>query len=318
MKLRVLFMGTPAFAAASLKRLLELPEIDVVGVFCQPDKPAGRKLILQSPPTKVLAQEHGISVYQPVKLRTEEAFSLISELKPDLIVTAAYGKILPENILHIPPLGCLNVHASLLPKYRGSAPIQWAILQGESQTGITLMKMDVGMDTGDIILQEPWDIGIETTTPELMTELAQVGATLLADNLMAYAEQKLPLFPQDDTLATYSPPIKKEQGLIDWQQSAWQIYNQIRALAQWPGAYTYFEGKRYKLHKARCFSSEELNFAGMTQEPGRVVSNGKDAFLVATGEGYLEILQIQLPSGKTLAAQECSHNFPVGQGFGDA
>jgi len=287
-------MGTPEFAVPSLKALIESEE-EVIAVACQPDKPKGRGLEVSSPPTKILAERHGIPVLQPQKIRTEEFFNKLKSLNPDLICVVAYGKILPKNILDLPPYGCINVHASLLPKYRGAAPINWAIIRGERVTGITTMKMDEGMDTGDMLLKRKMPIDDEDTGETLSEKLSDMGAGVLIETINLLKEGKLNPIPQDHSQATYAPILKKEDGRIDWRKSAEEIRNLIRGVLPWPGAYTTLEGKLLKIYKARVTEG--------SGRPGEVIKSDSEALRVATGIGAIDILEIQIEGGKRLKTE---------------
>src|SRR5215470_7308821 len=247
--LRLMFMGTPEFAVPSLRVLLE-GEDAVVGVFTQPDQPSGRGMTLHAPPVKILAEAHNVPVFQPQKLRTPEVLARLHEWRPDLIIVVAYGKMLPNAILEFPPLGCINVHASLLPKYRGAAPIQWAIAQGESETGVTIMCISERMDAGDILLQRTLPIEKTDTGGSLHNKLSQLGAQALREALQLLKHGQLSARQQDEAEATYAPIIKKEDGRIDWTQEALVIERRIRAFNPWPSAYSTFQGKLLKIFKA--------------------------------------------------------------------
>jgi methionyl-tRNA formyltransferase len=293
--MRIVFMGTPEFAVPSLKALIE-SEDEVVAVVTQPDKPKGRGLEVTSPPTKVLAEKHGIPVFQPQKIKTEEFFNELKKFSPDLICVAAYGKILPKNILELPPYGCINVHASLLPKYRGAAPINWAIIRGEKVTGITTMKMDEGMDTGDMLLKREIPIDDEDTGETLSEKLSHVGALLLIETIRLLKEGKLTPIPQDHSQATYAPMLKKEDGNIEWKKPAEDIRNLIRGTLPWPGAYTTLDGKLLKIYKARVSEG--------SGKPGEVIKSEFGILRVATGKGALDILELQIEGGKRLKTEE--------------
>ena len=292
--MKIIFMGTPEFAVPSLRALIESGE-DIVAVVTQPDKPKGRGLEIVLPPTKVLAEKHGIPVLQPAKIKTEEFFNELKKFSADLICVTAYGKILPKNILDLPPHGCINVHASLLPKYRGAAPINWAIIRGEKVTGITTMKMDEGMDTGDMLLKEEVPIDDEDTGDTLSEKLSEIGARLLIETIRLLKEGKLNPIPQDHSQATYAPMLKKEDGKIDWQKSAEEIRNLIRGALPWPGSYTNLEGKLLKIYKVRL--------AGGEGKPGEVIKSESGILRVATGKGALDILKLQIEGGKKLETQ---------------
>jgi len=286
--MRIVFMGTPDFAVPCLARLIQDGH-DIPGVFSQPDKPRGRGYTLTPPPVKELALAHGIPVHQPAKLRDGEAERLLRELAPELIVVVAYGKILPPQILEIPPLGCVNVHASLLPKLRGAAPIQWSIIGGDEETGVTTMYMAEGMDTGDIILQRRTPIGPEETAGELFARLSALGAQCLAEILPLLAQGTAPRIPQDEAAATYAPMLDKQTGMIDFSKSAREICCLVRGVTPAPGARTLCGGKLLKVHRA----APAPGFAG---EPGRVLDDKR--LVVGCGDSEaVELLTVQ-PEGK--------------------
>lgn len=291
-RFRVIFMGTPDFAVPCLARLVEIS--DVVAVVTQPDRPKGRGQKLLPPPVKVFAQEHGISVYQPVRVKAPDFVDVLRGLAPDLIVVVAFGQILSKEILSLPPLGCINVHASLLPRYRGAAPMQWAIVRGEKETGVTTMFMDEGLDTGDMLVRETLPITQAMTAAELHDAMMKLGADVLEKTLFSLSEGTLKRTPQDDALSTYAPLLDKEVGRIDWKKSAQEIHDLVRGLNSWPGAYTMLEGQKFKIWRTRL--------AEGTAEPGEIVSVTKQGLLVGTGEGMLEILELQAPSKKKMAA----------------
>ena len=291
-RFRVIFMGTPDFAVPCLARLVEIS--DVVAVVTQPDKPKGRGQKLLPPPVKAFAQEHGIAVYQPVRVKAPDFVDVLRGLAPDLIVVVAFGQILSKEILSLPPLGCINVHASLLPRYRGAAPMQWAIVRGEKETGVTTMFMDEGLDTGDMLVRETLPITQAMTAAELHDAMMKLGADVLEKTLFSLSEGTLKRTPQDDALSTYAPLLDKEVGRIDWKKSAQEIHDLVRGLNSWPGAYTMLEGQKFKIWRTRL--------AEGTAEPGEIVSVTKQGLLVGTGEGMLEILELQAPSKKKMAA----------------
>jgi methionyl-tRNA formyltransferase len=303
--LRIVFFGTPEFAVPSLRALLD-GEDEVVGVVCQPDKPSGRGHKLATSPVKDLATAHALPVLQPPKLRTEDALTPLRELQPDLIVVAAYGKILPPSILTLPRLGCINVHASLLPKYRGAAPIQWAILRGETVTGITIMQMNEGMDTGDILLQRETPIGDDETYGELQARLANLGAVALRQALSSLKRGELRPRPQDDAAATAAPMIQKEDGRIDWSRRAIDIARAVRAYNPWPSATTTLGGTLLKIHRADVVATT-------SGAPGTVHVRGSDT-VVACGEGALRIDQLQLAGRKSLSAAEFIRGVRIASG----
>ncbi len=285
--MRIVFMGTPDFAAAILKRLIDTGR-NVVGVFSQPDKPVGRKQIIMPTATKVVAMEHNIPVFQPAKLRDGEALKIMQELKPDLTVVAAYGKILPKDILDVAPLGNVNVHGSLLPKYRGSAPIQWSVINGDKVTGITTMYMAEGMDTGDMIMKFELPIGENETAGELFDRMAELGAESIEKTLELFDNGEVKGIPQNDEEATYAPMLKKEMGEIDFGKTAEEIRNLVRGLNPWPTAYTFLDGKTVKVHEAATAEG----FCGSEGE----LLDGK-RFIVGCKDGAVEFLTVQ-PEGK--------------------
>jgi len=311
--MKVVFMGTPEFAVPSLEMLIK-ENIDVIAVVTQPDKPVGRKRIITPPPVKKVAIENNIPVYQPVKVKDEEFVKFLISLKPDLITVVAFGQILSRQVLEIPKIGCINVHASLLPKYRGAAPVQWAIINGEKVTGVTTMWMDEGLDTGDIFLQESLEIKKEWTALELFNELAILGGKLLVKTLEHIKSGNIIRKPQDDAQATYAPMLKKEIGRIDWNNSADEICNLIRGTYPWPCAYTIRQGKEIKIFKARHFPSSNAPAPGKFR--GLVKNEG---FLVGTGTGDILITELQEAGGKRMKATEylIGHQIEEGDLFAD-
>ena len=285
--MRIVFMGTPDFAAAILQRLIDTGR-NVVGVFSQPDKPVGRKQIITPTATKVVAMEHNIPVFQPAKLRDGEALAIMQELKPDLTVVAAYGKILPKDILDVAPLGNVNVHGSLLPKYRGSAPIQWSVINGDKVTGITTMFMAEGMDTGDMIMKFELPIGEDETAGELFDRMAELGAESIEKTLELFDNGEVKAEPQNEEEATYAPMLKKEMGEIDFGKTAEEIHNLVRGLNPWPMAYTFFDGKSIKIHEAKAIE-------GFSGEEGTLLDEKR--FIVGTKNGAVELITVQ-PEGK--------------------
>lgn len=283
--MRIVFMGTPEFAVPCLSALIE--KHDVLAVFTQPDKPKGRKQILTPPPVKEEALKHNIPVYQPKTLKDGEAFKLLSEIKPDVIIVVAYGKILPKEILELPRYGCINVHASLLPKYRGAAPIQWSIIDGEKETGVTAMQMDIGLDTGDMIKSASLTIGENETADELHDRLSALGAKLIIETLESVEDGTATLTKQDDSLSNYASMLSKDISPIDFTQSAQAVHNKVRGLNSWPSATAIMDGKRIKIHKTKL--------ADACGQAGEIVS--LEPFIVACGSDAIEILELQ-PEGK--------------------
>ncbi|HBR17715.1 MAG: methionyl-tRNA formyltransferase [Deltaproteobacteria bacterium RIFCSPLOWO2_12_FULL_43_16] len=301
-------MGTPEFAAPSLKTLIAAGE-DVAAVVTQPDKPKGRGKHLSPPPVKELALKYNIPVLQPEKIRDEAFINIIQKLRPDIIVVIAYGKILPKAILDIPPKGCINVHASLLPKYRGAAPINWAIINGEKETGITTMLMDEGMDTGDILLTERVEIQDNDTTDSVYEKLKDIGANLLIKTISGLKKGMVRPIDQDDSYATYAPMLKKEDGRIDWAIKPEEIRNLIRGMYPWPGAYTRWEGKQLKIFKAQVASEERTS-----EEPGVIIKTSTDGIYVATGAGILLITELQPENKSKMSASEFIKGYKIGKG----
>jgi len=293
--MRIVFMGTPEFACPTLKVLIERGE-QVVAVVTQPDRPKGRGQQTLAPPVKLLALEHGIPVLQPVKVRHPDAIEEIRALQPDLIVVVAFGQILPKALLEIPTRGCINVHASLLPRYRGAAPLNWCIINGESETGVTTMMMDVGLDTGDMLLKSVTPIDPDEDTSSLHNRLSGIGAELLAETLDLAAQGLLAPEKQDDALTCYAPMLKKEDGLIDWGKDAPGIKNLVRGMTPWPGAFTYLDDKLIKVYRVQSASG--------SGNPGEVLAAGRDGIEIACGEGSVLIHELQLEGKKRLPAAE--------------
>ncbi|QPD05833.1 MAG: 10-formyltetrahydrofolate:L-methionyl-tRNA(fMet) N-formyltransferase [Candidatus Nitrospira kreftii] len=309
--MRIVFMGTPAFAVPSLEALLRSDD-QVVGVVSQPDRPKGRGQQLVAPPVKLVAEGAGIPVLQPLKIRTPEFLQALSSWQPDLIAVAAYGRILHTPILTLPPKGCVNVHGSLLPKYRGAAPVQWAVINGETETGITTMLMDEGMDTGPMLLQERLEIMPDDTAGTLAPRLAELGGRLLVETIAYLKAGTLTPKRQDDTQATLAPLLKKEDGLINWTMSAASLANRVRGLSPWPGAYTFLGEERWNVW--RVVSSKSAG----TDKPGTIVAVDKQSILVATGEGLLDLQEIQTANSKRMPVSQflTGHKVTVGMRLG--
>lgn len=286
--MNIVFMGTPDIAAESLQALI-LAGHNVLAVFTKPDRPVGRKQIMTPPPVKVKALEHNIKVYQPETFKDGEAYAILKELNPEIIVVVAYGKILPKNVLDLPKFGCINAHASILPKLRGSSPIQWSIVTGETKTGITTMLMDEGIDTGDIIDISEIEIGENETAEELFDRLSVLAGKLLCETLEKIKNGTATKTPQDNEKATYAPMIKKEMGLIDFNKTAKEVHNLARGLYSWPGAYFILNNKRIKVHK-----TEIVNLSGM---PGTVIKCDKE-LVIACKEGAIRLSEIQVEGSK--------------------
>lgn len=293
--MRIVFMGTPEFAVPSLAALLH-SDHSMVGVVTQPDRPKGRGQELAASPIKQLALQHGIPILQPLKMKDPAFLEPLARWKPDLIVVAAFGRILPKVILDLPPKGCINVHASLLPKYRGAGPIQWAIIRGEHETGITTMLMDEGMDTGAILLQEPVAIEPNDTAGSLSAKLAEAGGRLLIETLVQLEKGTLKPRPQDHSRATMAPLLKKEDGLLDWSLPAAELASRVRGLSPWPGAHTYLGEDRWVIWNA---SVHDPSPAG--KPPGKIVDASKEGLLVATGAGLLRITEFQPANSRRMS-----------------
>jgi len=307
--MRIVFMGTPDFAVPSLQALIDAGH-DVCAVYTQPDKPQGRKQILTAPPVKTLALEHDIPVFQPNTLKNEDEQARLRELAPEVIIVVAYGKLLPKAVLDIPPHGCINVHGSLLPRWRGAAPIQWAVIAGDEMAGVTTMQMAEGLDTGDMLLTYETKVGEKETAGELFDRLAQSGAELLTQTLVKLDE--ITPRPQDDAQSCYAHMLDKQMAVIDWSKSAHEIDCLIRGLNPWPVALTTLSGERLKV-----FAAEKANGNG---EPGTVLeADPKKGLTVACGEGALRLTEIQLVGGKRMKATDFlrGHTIEVGTKLGE-
>ncbi len=300
--LRIVFMGTPDFACPTLKALIESRH-DVVAVFTQPDRPKGRGQQLAPPPVKTLALSHTIPVYQPRRVRAPEVIDQITELSPDVIVVIAFGQILPQALLDIPRLGCINVHASLLPHYRGAAPLNWCLMNGETVTGVTTMLMDAGLDTGPMLLKAETPIREEDNIQSIHDRLSEMGATLLIRTLEQHQEGKLIPIPQDDQSSSYAPLLTKEHGLINWQGTARSIHNQIRALSIWPGSFTFLKGSMLKVYASTVMTGRG--------EPGTVLTTGNKGLEIACGIGSLLITELQAAGSKRLPAAAYLAGHPI-------
>ena len=303
--MRILFMGTPDFAVPSLEALIEAGH-QVCGVFTQPDRPKNRGMKLLPPPVKVCAQSHDIPVYQPTKLRDGTALALIQELAPELIVVAAYGRILPDEILAAPPVGCINVHSSLLPAYRGAAPINWAVLNGDKESGVTIMHMAHDLDAGDIIAQTVTPVGPDETAPELYSRLADLGAKLLVSVVSDLAAGTASRTPQDHSKATLAPMLSKELSPMDWNRTAGQLHNQVRGLIPWPAAVTTLSGSRCKVFSTTVLPDHTA------AAPGTILRADKAGIDVACGDGtILRIDELQPDGGKRMKAADYLRGHPI-------
>ena len=291
--MKIVFMGTPDFAVPCLQRLLDDGH-EIAGVFTQPDKPKGRGYKLMPPPVKQLAEKHGLSVYQPTSLRGEDALALMQSLAPQLVVVVAYGKILPKELLQVPQYGCVNVHGSLLPKYRGAAPIQWSVINGDTETGVTTMFMAEGMDTGDIILTEKTPIEAGETSGELYERLSVIGAQCLARTIALFeGTTPVPRTPQNNSLATLAPMLNKAMAELHFSKTAQELHNLIRGLSPWPVAYTACRGKLLKVHKAQVA-------VGYSGKQGEVLDDKR--MIIACEGGAIELLEVQEEGAKRIPA----------------
>ncbi|MBZ5540886.1 MAG: methionyl-tRNA formyltransferase [Acidobacteriia bacterium] len=307
--MRIVFCGTPDFAVPTLQHLLASKEFQIAAVLSQPDRPRGRGQEISAPAVKQAALAAGIPVHQPAKIRSEDALALLKRLAPDAVVIIAYGQIIPAALLAIPRLGWINLHASLLPKYRGAAPINWAIVNGETRTGLTTMRIDAGMDTGEILLQQTLEIGAEETAPELAARMAQAGAPLMAETLRGLRDARITPRAQDHAAASVAPLLKRSDGRIPWELTAGQIYNRIRGLAPWPGAFSTFRGQR-------CHIWGQPVDGTTLAHPGRILHSGSEVE-VACGSGTLLRLDgVKLEGRKRVSAQEFANGARLGEGEG--
>jgi methionyl-tRNA formyltransferase len=293
---RVVFMGTPDFAVPALHMLINDPAYSVVGVVTQPGRPRGRGRKVQHTPVHLLAEEHGLPLIHPPSLREMETQEALAAWHPDVIVVAAFGQILPPAVLDMPPAGCINIHASLLPRWRGAAPIAAALLAGDDTTGVTIMKMDEGLDTGPVLAQASLDILPTDHRESLTARLSHLGAETLQDVLAAWLHGDITPLSQDEARATYAPQISKQQGEIDWQMSAEAIARQVRAFYPWPTAFTYWQGAPFKILEASAAEARPDAAETASRAPGSVAMEG-DALLVATGDGLLRLFTVH-PAGK--------------------
>lgn len=304
--MNVVFMGTPEFAVPCLERLISDGH-NVKGVFTQPDKPKGRGHKMQFPPVKICAVSAGIPVYQPQKMRDGEALGIIKELNPELIIVVAYGKILPKEILDFPKYGCVNMHASILPAYRGAAPIQWCVLNGEKMSGVTAMQMDVGLDTGDMLITKTVEIGDNETAGELHDKLSVLGAQVMSETIDLILNDSLNPVKQNDDESNYAPMLTKELCPIDWNVEAQSVHNKVRGLSPWPVATTKYNDKNVKIHKTAIVN-------GYSGNPGQVVVSG-DKLIVACGNSTaVEILVLQLEGKKAMNASDFLRGNPIEKG----
>ena len=297
--MRVIFMGTPDFSVGTLEALVAAGH-DVCLAVTQPDKPEGRGKEMQFPPVKETAIKHGIPVYQPKKIREPECVEELRKYNADVMVVVAFGQILPKTILEMTPYGCINVHASLLPKYRGAAPIQWSIIEGEAVTGVTTMQMDEGLDTGDMIMKEEVPIAEDETGESLHDKLAAAGAALCVETLKALEDKNAVFEKQGESPTAYAKMLTKEMGNIDWNQSAVQIERLVRGLNSWPSAYTRWNGKVMKIWRAKAEPGPAGENTAGNGQPGTVTEVRRDSFAVQTGDGVLRVYEVQIPGKKRM------------------
>lgn len=309
-RLRIIFMGTPALAGLSLEALLRQPVFELVGVVTQPDRPKGRELKLQPSPVKEVAVQAGLPVLQPEKARDKDSIAELRRWQPELITVAAYGQILPREILDLPRFGCLNVHTSLLPKYRGAAPIQWAILNGDSETGVTIMKMDAGLDTGDILTQRATPIRTSDNAQTLHDRLAQLGADLLVQTIPDYVAGKISPRPQPADGVSHAPKLKKEDGRIDWKMPAKAIWNRIRAFTPWPGAFTFLPVEP----QPQLLKIWEVEVVQEGGPPGEILRADKGGVVVGCGQDALRIVTLQREGGRRMTVPEFLAGHPLKPG----
>lgn len=303
--MKVVFMGTPDFAVPSLQALIDSGKHKVIAVYTQPDKPVGRKRVLTAPPVKQLAEKNGIDVYQPATFRDERAVKELKSLAPDVIAVIAYGKLLPQSVLDIPKYGCINIHGSLLPKLRGAAPIQRCIIDGETETGVTSMQMNAGLDTGDMLIAGRVEVLPDETAGELFDRLAPLGAEVLIKTLDAAENGTLSPVKQDDSQSTYASMLSKEEALIDWNMSAKSIHNKVRGMNPWPVAVTAFNGKKLKIYRTVVCSQGG--------KPGSVIS--VDPPTVACGDGSVELSEVQLEGKNRMSAADFFRGQRIENGF---
>lgn len=314
--MRVVFMGTPEFAVPTLQHLVN-SECTVVGVVCQPDRPSGRGKKVQCGPVKTFSLAQNIPIVQPEKMKAPEFMETLRSWNPDVIVVAAFGRILPQAILDLPSKGCLNVHGSLLPKYRGAAPIQWAVINGERETGVTIMVMDAGLDTGAILEQAVMPISAEDTAEDVASRMAEMGGSLLVPTLQKWVADSITPQEQNESQSTLAPILKKEDGLLDWSQSASTLANRVRGLSPWPGGYTFVKGERWGIWKVQV-EEQDRNISVPSSHaydaPGMILDVTKQAIHVQTGHGVLHLIEIQPANKKRMAVSQymAGHHIEIG------
>lgn len=313
MPLRIVFCGTPAFAVPALQAIIAQPDFQVAGVITQPDRPRGRGGEVSVSPVKRSALEAGIAVYQPERVKEEAAQEYFKSVAPDVIVIIAYGQIIPARLIAIPRLGWINLHGSLLPKYRGAAPIHWAIANGETRTGLTTMQIDAGLDTGPMLLTYETDIAPHETTPQLYARLAEAGAPLMVETLQGIDRGSIVPTPQDDSQKSFAPPLKKEDGRIDWSLDARQIYDRMRGFQPWPGAFTTFRGKACNI------GGRPASGPPSDESPGTIALNAAGVFVAAANGASLQLESVQMEGRRRVTAREFANGarFQSGEKFGD-
>ncbi len=306
--MKIAFMGTPDFSVACLKALVESKH-EVVGVFCQPDKPVGRKQVMTPPDVKIEAMKHDLKVFQPESLKNGKGVEILKEIQPDLVVVVAYGKILPKDFLDYPKHGCINVHASILPKYRGASPIHFAVLNGDKTTGVTVQQMDEGVDTGDILNIETVSIGINDTTEYMYEVLAPLGAKAMIDTIALIESDSLTPVKQDEALATHVGLLSREMGKIDWSSAAFEVHNKIRGLYSWPGASTLLSGKTLKIHSSVLSDKMGNNI------PGEVIECCDRLFVACGDNRCIEITELQLEGKKRMLTSAFLNGYKLEKGL---
>lgn len=313
--IRAIFLGTAEIACPIVQTLHEMPEVALLGVISQPDRPQGRKMKLTPTPIKSLAMDLGLETKQPERLRKDqECLHWIQSLELDVAIVMAYGQILPVSVLNMPKYGCLNIHTSLLPKYRGAAPIQWAIWNGDDVTGVTLMQMDKGMDTGPMIATSEVPINSQTTAPILHDQLAEAGAVLLKSHLRDYCEGKLPIIPQPEEGVSHARKIEKQDGAMDWSRSAVELDRQVRALSPWPGCFTDLQMADGSYERLKIKAVQPVESGAEKAEPGEIIQADQEGLIVQTGNGALKLLELQRQGGKAMHAKAFLLGMPLAEG----
>ena len=305
--LRIIFMGTPDFAVPTLESLIQGPD-EIIAVVTQPDRPKGRSKKLVPPPVKLVAQKYDIDLYQPKGIRSQDFITTLKSYDPDLIVVAAYGKILPETIIELPRNGCINVHGSLLPRHRGAAPIQWAIIKGDPEVGVTIMQMDKGMDTGQILMKASITPDPEETTGTLFPKIARLGSHTLMDTLDMLAQGGLAMIDQDDKEATSAPMLRKEDGLIDWTRSAQEINCLIRGLDPWPTAFSFLDRRKFQLFRP------EVVHQSSTRKPGTLLRADREGLLISAGNNCILIKEVKMEGKRRMAVTDFLNGWPLAPG----